>query len=81
MSTEKQNTVSDSETESKEKLWDTGDVATYLGVKGRETVRRYVEKHGLPFIRLPRGVRYDPEAVRQWAKSREQVKDAPAEAA
>jgi excisionase family DNA binding protein len=75
MSTEKQNTVSDSEAESKEKLWDTGDVATYLGV-ARSTARRYVEQHGLPFIRLPRGVRYDPDAVRQWAKSRESVKEA-----
>lgn len=76
MSTEKPPTVQPDNTESKEKLWDTKDVAAYLGVQSRETVRRYVEKHGLPFIRLPRGVRYDPDAVRQWAKDREQTKDA-----
>lgn len=78
MSTEKLPTVIPDQAESKERLWDTSDVAAYLGVKNRSTVRRYVEKHGLPFIRLPRGVRYDPEAVREWAKGREQVKDAAA---
>jgi excisionase family DNA binding protein len=80
MSTEKLSTVNDDAAERKEKLWDTGDVADYLGVT-RQTARTYVEKLGLPFIRFPRGIRYDPDAVRQWAKSREETKDAPAEAA
>jgi excisionase family DNA binding protein len=51
-----------------EPLWDTGDVADYLKVS-RSTVRRYVERHGLPFLRVVGGVRYEPPAVREWAKS------------
>lgn len=77
MTTEKHSTVAASEDERQnvETLWDTGDVATYLGV-GRSTARKYVEKEGIPYIRLPRGIRFDPDAVKQWAKDREQVKDA-----
>lgn len=56
-------------------LWNTEDVASFLGVSVR-TARRYVEQLGLPFIRLPKGVRYEPEAVREWAKGRTETKGA-----
>jgi hypothetical protein len=55
-------------------LWNAGDVAVFLRVS-RSSVRRYVEKEGLPFIPLPAGARFDPDAVRQWVKDREMVKD------
>jgi excisionase family DNA binding protein len=69
MNTDKHTTVTDTDDgRQNESLWRTPDVARYLQV-GESTVRRYVEKFGLPFHRVVGGVRYDPEEVKQWAKS------------
>lgn len=69
MSTEQPNTVAQaqSERQNDDVLWTTPEVAAYLKV-GISTVRRYVEHEGLPTVRFVGSVRFEPEAVKEWAK-------------
>lgn len=71
MSTDQPSTVSE-QAEARQKgegLWAYTDVAAYLKV-GISTVRRYVAQEGLPTVRFAGVVRFDPTAVRDWARSR-----------
>lgn len=68
MSTDKQPTLQPTDDERQpECLWDTDDVAAYLKVS-RSTVRRRVEAMEIPYIRLGGLIRFEPDAVREWAR-------------
>lgn len=54
----------------KDRLWDAGDVARYLGVD-KDTVYRWAKQERLPRIKVGRLTRFDPDSVRQWAADRE----------
>lgn len=51
-----------------EPLWTIGDVAAYLQVSAH-TVRKWHERGRIPSMKVGRGVRFDPSAVRRWALS------------
>lgn len=71
---EKQDTVTDTG-ESRQTvggLWDTADVAAFLKV-GHSTVRYYVKNKGLPVLRVVGRIRYEPDAVREWARSQSEI--------
>jgi excisionase family DNA binding protein len=56
---------------SEKDVWDVHDVAQLLGVHHSWVYERVRSKE-IPFRRLgPRLVRFDPDAVRAWAKGRE----------
>lgn len=68
MTTNKHSTVTDGPDERQnDALWDVGDVAAYLKVS-RSTVRRRVEALDIPFIRLGGLIRFEPDAIREWAR-------------
>lgn len=49
-------------------LWTPEEVAERLGVKLR-WVRRAIERHQLPFVRVGRLVRFDPETIERWIEA------------
>lgn len=61
-----------------EPLWTVEDVAQYLQVSTR-TVNEYLKQWqpcGVHYLRLPRGLRFDPEMIKDWARNN--VDDPPA---
>jgi excisionase family DNA binding protein len=52
-----------------EKLWDTNECAEYLHVKSW-TVRAWVSQKRIPFIKLGRLVRFQPEKITRWLEEK-----------
>lgn len=51
------------------RLWDTQDVADFLG-KGESTIRRMrTSNEGPPYMVIGRSIRYIPGSVRRWAEA------------
>jgi hypothetical protein len=60
-----------SKTAEVEALWTVEDVAKYLQVSTR-TVKTYLQDWqpcGVHYLRLPRGLRFDPEMIKDWARN------------
>jgi len=52
-----------------ERLWTVKDVATYLGVS-KSWVYQHAEAGDLPCLRVGALLRFDPDAIRTWARHR-----------
>jgi excisionase family DNA binding protein len=48
-------------------LWDYGQAAHYLHAS-ENTLRKYVSQRRIPFIKIGRAVRFDPERLMEWAQ-------------
>lgn len=56
-----------------DRLWDVRDVSAFLGVPVGTLYQWRVRGLGPPAMRLGRHLRFDPNAVRVWARSRQGV--------
>ncbi|OGG03013.1 MAG: hypothetical protein A3F83_05490 [Candidatus Glassbacteria bacterium RIFCSPLOWO2_12_FULL_58_11] len=54
-----------------ETTWKVENVAEYLGF-GRQTVYNKIRTGELPFYKIGRAVRFDPDEVRAWRESKRQ---------
>lgn len=61
--------MTDSQENKNESLWEYGDVAAYLRVS-EKTVERWAKTRKLPVLKIGGLNRFDPEAIREWARSR-----------
>jgi predicted DNA-binding transcriptional regulator AlpA len=52
-------------------LWSIEDVSTYLGVPVKTLYAWRLKKVGPTAVRIGKHLRYDPDAVVDWVKSRE----------
>ena len=52
-----------------EALWTAEEMSQYLRVH-KETIYRWVTRRQIPFVMLPRGVRFKKEAVDRWLAKR-----------
>lgn len=49
------------------KLLDTEELADFFGVN-KDTIRRWKEQEGMPFIKIKGALRFDPEEIKEWAR-------------
>lgn len=54
-----------------DRLWTVDDVAAFLGIPKGTLYQWRCSGYGPASARIGRYVRYDPDAVRQWAKDQE----------
>lgn len=50
-------------------LWKVPDVARRLALKER-TIRKYVQRRVIPFVKLENELRFDPDEIEQWIEAR-----------
>ena len=58
--------VSDKQAAGKRPLWNVADVATYFRISER-TVRDWIFKRRIPYRKVGRCVRFEPEVIERWA--------------
>jgi excisionase family DNA binding protein len=54
-------------------LWGAEDVAEYLGVPVKTLYKWRLEKHGPPYARIGKHLRYVPDDVVAWVEGRKQL--------
>lgn len=58
--------------EQKEKLLDTKELMSYLGISSRATIRSYI-KRGMPAYRVGLGYKFILDGIKEWIRNNQRV--------